>query len=435
VLVSVVAAFVSAWIFAVVTNLQREAAARVSAEGTGPMHLVRRLVADPRWLVTAPLGAVAVFLHGLALARGSILVVQSVIALGLVAALVLEARRSGRPLHRNELAGAALVMAGVVAVVATGRPPHGGAPAGGWVVPVCAAVVAVTVLAVRRSRHAVSSVVQARVLGAAAGACFAVDAVFLQRLATTVDGGLLTGLTGLLAGLAADPAAVAVDVVGFLGAGFVGGVAVHRAYQVAPLRSVQPAMAAAEPVTAFLIGAVLLSEGVYGGGWGYAVLIAGLLALTAGILVGLAAARPEGEGSAQRDDRLQGGGGQADRVTVAVPVPLPGEVRRLGLPRVPAPRLEGGDRADGAPVPVLEERHEPFGRGVPERLHPPAGAHARHRVPEHPADEAVRRPRGPAHRRARAGDPHGLGGGPVVAGGGHRPEHARHRVEPVVVGG
>lgn len=341
-LVSVVAAFVSAWIFAVVTNLQREAAARVPADGTGPMHLVRRLVADPRWLVTAPLGAVAVLLHGLALARGSILVVQSVIALGLVAALVLEARRSRRPLHRNELAGAALVMAGVVAVVATGQPAHGGATAGAWVVPACAVVVAVTVLAVRRSRHAVGSVLQARILGAAAGACFAVDAVFLQRLATTVDGGLLSGLAGLLAALAADPATVAVDVVGFLGAGFVGGVAVHRAYQVAPLRSVQPAMAAAEPVTAFLIGAVLLNEGVRGGGWGFAVLLTGLLALTAGIVVGLATVRPDRVAPAQRDDRMQVAGGRA--VAAVVSVPLPGEVRRLDLQRVPAPRFESVGR-------------------------------------------------------------------------------------------
>jgi drug/metabolite transporter (DMT)-like permease len=220
-----------------------------------------------------------------------------VIALGLVAALVLEAFRSRRPLHRNELAGAALVMAGVVAVVGTGRPGHNGDPARGWVVPTCAAVVAVTVLAVRRSRHRVGGVAQARVLGAAAGACFAVDAVFLQRLATTVDGGLATGLAGLLAVLAGDPVTLAVDGVGFLGAGLVGGVAVHRAYQVAPLRSVQPAMAAAEPVTAFLIGAVVLDEGVRGGGWGHAVLVAGLVALTAGILVGLTA--PSAEGAPQ----------------------------------------------------------------------------------------------------------------------------------------
>lgn len=377
-LVSVVAALVSAWIFAVVTNLQREAAARVPAEGTGPMYLVRRLVADPRWLVTAPLGAVAVLLHGLALARGSILVVQSVIALGLVAALVLEARRSGRPLHRNELAGAALVMAGVVAVVATGRPPHGGATAGGWVVPVCAALVAVTVLAVRGSRHAVGGVAQARILGAAAGACFAVDAVFLQRIATTVDGGLLTGLSGLLAGLAADPTAVAVDVVGFLGAGFVGGVAVHRAYQVAPLRSVQPAMAAAEPVTAFLIGAVLLEEGVRGGGWGYAVLMAGLLALTAGLLTGLTPSAPSipgDQGIRERPQPVDGVRGPDHGRGLAVPVPPPGDRRRVQP--VPAPRF----------------------------------------------------------RRAGPGELPRPGGGPVAVRGGRRPQHALRPVDRVVVSG
>ena len=89
---STVAAVASAALFAVTTNLQREAASSVPTAHGGPLHLVRRLVADPRWLLAGGIGAVALALHALALARGSVLVVQSVMALGLVIALSIEAR-------------------------------------------------------------------------------------------------------------------------------------------------------------------------------------------------------------------------------------------------------------------------------------------------------------------------------------------------------
>ena len=55
----------------------------------------------------------------------------------------------------------------------------------------------------------------------------------------------------------------------------------------APLRSVQPALASAEPLTAFVVGVVVLQQGVRGGPLGYAVLVAGLALITVGIVVGL----------------------------------------------------------------------------------------------------------------------------------------------------
>jgi hypothetical protein len=139
---------------------------------------------------------------------------------------------------------------------------------------------------VLRSRRAVSSRLGARLLAAAGGACFAVDAVFLQRLAVLFDAGVAAAVGSGFGSLA--PAA---DLAGFLGASLIGGVAVQRAYQVAPLRAVQPALAAAEPVTAFLVGVALLHEGVPGGALGCLVMVAGLTAITTGIFVGLRPAR------------------------------------------------------------------------------------------------------------------------------------------------
>jgi drug/metabolite transporter (DMT)-like permease len=281
---STLAALASAAMFAVTTNLQRVAASDVPAEGSGPMHLVRRLVADPRWLLGGVIGLVALGLHAVALARGSVMVVQSVMALGLVMALNVEALRERRRLSAHELLGAALVTTGVVTVVAVCRPAEPGAAAGGWVLAFCATVVLGSLLAVGRSRRAVVSRSRARMLAGAAGACFAVDAVFLQRVAARFDPGVWAGVGSV------DLLRAAAELGGFLVASFVGGVAVHRAYQVAPLRSVQPALAAAEPVTAFLLGVTVLHEGVRGGVLGFPILVAGLMAITAGIFAGL---RPE----------------------------------------------------------------------------------------------------------------------------------------------
>ena len=284
--VSIVAALASAAMFAVTTNLQREAASRVPVHGGGPVHLVRRLVADPRWLLAAVIGGLALVLHGLALARGSVLVVQSVMALGLVIALSLEAFRHHRRLRPTELGGAVLVVGGVTAIVAAGRPVEGRLSADVWILVAAAALVLATFALIIRSRHAVGTTWEARLLAGAGGACFAVDAVFLQRLAAVLDP---KGATPIWTGF--DAVATGTDLVGFFAASMAGGIAIHRAYQVAPLREVQPTLAASEPVTAFAVSAVLLHEGVRWGALGYGVVVLGLVAITVGLFTGLRGCR------------------------------------------------------------------------------------------------------------------------------------------------
>ena len=280
--VSTLTALAAAGLFALTTNLQRAAASSVPSVGTGPLHLLRRLVTDRRWLLGGLIGAAALALHAVALARGSVMVVQSVMALGLVVALAVEARREGRAMHAHELAGAALVVAGVAAVVAVSRAADPGATTGPGAVVAAVLVALVTLGAILRSRHQVGERWGARLLAAAGGACFAVDAVFLQRVAALFDHGVGSAFTSGVAALSA-----AGDLAGFFGASMIGTVAIHRAYQVAPLRAVQPALAAAEPVTAFAVGVTVLHEGVQGGMLGFVVLVLGLVAITTGIFVGL----------------------------------------------------------------------------------------------------------------------------------------------------
>ena len=279
--ISTVAALGSAFLFAITTNLQRAAASSVPSAGSGPVHLVRRLLADRRWLAGGLIGGAALGLHAVALVHGSVVVVQAVMALGLVIALAMEAVRARRRLRPHELAGAALVVVGVALIVLVSHGADRAAQSSAWAVVLCAVVVAGALAAVLASRHRVDPRYGARLLAAAGGACFAVDAVFLQRVAALLDGGLADLSSGVQALGAAG------DLAGFFGASMVGTVAIHRAYQVAELRVVQPALAAAEPVTAFVVGMAVLHQGVRDGAFGYVVLVGGLLTLICGIFVGL----------------------------------------------------------------------------------------------------------------------------------------------------
>lgn len=274
--ISIAAALLSAALFALTTNLQRVAASAVP-EDCGSVALLRRLLVDRRWLLGGLIGTAALALHTLALGAGSVLVVQSVMAVGLVLALGLEAIRDRRPLLPRELGGAVLVVTGVAAVVAVGRPASAAEVAERvGVVPTCVAVVLTALALIGRSRKGVGGPARARLLAAVGGACLAVDAVFLQAAATAARSPAGWWSTELLIGL-----------LGFAGASMVGTLAVQRAYQAAPLRCVQPAVAATEPVTAFLIGVTLLHEGVRWGAVGFVVLVAGIAAIVTGILAGI----------------------------------------------------------------------------------------------------------------------------------------------------
>ncbi len=275
-------ALASALLFAVTTNLQRVAASAVPSDRTGSVYLLRRLVRDRRWLLGGLIGVAALALHAIALARGSVTAVQAVMALGLIITLAIEALRERRRLCCRELAGAGAVVAGVLIVVGLSRPASHDPAIAGPVVAVCALVVLPAWVAVVRLRGQVHGEWAPRLLAVAAGACFAVDAVFLQALAAAFDP---------LAAPSTDPklraAAGAANALGFALASFVGGVAGQHAYQLAPLRSVQPALSASEPVAAFLIGVTVLGEGVRGGAMGHPALVCGVMAIAVGILVGL----------------------------------------------------------------------------------------------------------------------------------------------------
>jgi hypothetical protein len=259
----------AALIFALANNLQRGAASVVPLEVGGPVRLVLRLFTRPRWLFGSTLALAALGLHAVALARGGVILVQAVLATGLIAAVTIEAAQERTWLRGGELGGAVVLVGGVTLLLGWGRP-GGGRPVDLSVQLIAAAglaVVAVIGLTASRMHHRVR--LSAVVMGGAAGACFALDAMFLKGVANWTDD------------LDALPAMISLG--GFVVASVFGNLIVQRAFQRAPLRLVLPTVTAADPICAFVIGRVLLNERLEGGAGAGTAVVVGLCAMVAGI--------------------------------------------------------------------------------------------------------------------------------------------------------
>ncbi len=271
-LLAVLLSLLAAVLFAVTTNLHRGAASAIPIEQGGPVRLLLRLLRTPRWLLGSATALIALGLHTVALRFGTVIVVQAVLSTGLVLALALEAMREHRRPSRREVGAWVLVVAGVVTLLGLAHPSGGrgiGTTALAFVLLLSVLLAAVGLLVWRTPlpRPAV-----AVVMGGAAGALFALDAVFLKALA--VAGEDLLSLRSLL------------DLGGFLLASILGNLVVQRAYQQAPLRHVLPAVTAGDPLAASVVGIALLHEQLRPG----MLPVVGLVGGLAGMVVGIYAA-------------------------------------------------------------------------------------------------------------------------------------------------
>ncbi|MGZ4624974.1 MAG: DMT family transporter [Kineosporiaceae bacterium] len=268
-LVAVVLTLSAASLFAVATNLHRGAASAVPMHEAGPVRLLLRLLRTPRWLLGSLAAMIALGLHATALRFGTVIMVQAVLSTGLVLALALEAFRERRRPSKVEVVGWVLVVGGVIALLSLARP-HGGRVIGTIalvVTLVLAVLVASLGLLVERTR--LPRPVVAVVMGAAAGTCFALDAVFLKAVAGSVTP---VGWRTVL------------DLGGFIVTSVLGNLVVQRAYQQAPLRDVLPAVTSADPVAAAVVGVAVLHEHLRPGDLALGGLVGGLTAMVVGIV-------------------------------------------------------------------------------------------------------------------------------------------------------
>jgi drug/metabolite transporter (DMT)-like permease len=189
-------------------------------------------VLRPLWATTWQFGSllalVALGFHVVALARGGLILVQTILSSSLIVALGVEAVRGRRRMTPLEIAGSAVLVLGVVLLLAFGCPGEDLGRCAGSADRCSDPRRDRRDRRDRRNRHdrvpaagrRPCSWVAMVAMGAAAAACFALDALYLRGFVDAVGG--------------VDIAPAVADFVGFLSASMVGNLVVQRAYQRAP---------------------------------------------------------------------------------------------------------------------------------------------------------------------------------------------------------
>lgn len=231
--------------------------------------MVMTLLRRPLWWAGTAAAVAGFVFQALALAKGSLLLVQPILVSALLFALPLSARLANRRVTRGEWAWALLLTAAlaVFVVLAKARPGdyEASAPTSAVVAVVCAiAVFGCVVIAVRCSGWK-----RAVVLAAAVGLLFGVVAVL-----TKIVMHMLT--TRGLAAMLTAPALYLLVVLGVL-AVFLQ----QSAFHAGSLQTSVPTMLVFEPVVAVVLGAVVLGEHLTVNGVKAAAIAVAVAAMTA----------------------------------------------------------------------------------------------------------------------------------------------------------
>ncbi|MCX5044371.1 DMT family transporter [Aldersonia sp. NBC_00410] len=254
-LLSIALALGAALLFAVAAVAQQSAASGV-AEGDS---LVRGLARNPRWWAGLVGDGGGFALQVLALAVGSVLVVQPILVSSLVFALPLSGRLNHRRITARQgwLAAALCVALAVFLVI--GNPTEGTADAAfrEWVVPL-ALLLGVVVVAAAAGLSRIDASWRALLLGLAGGLLFGLAAALTEHVSDIFEHDIGAALRGWQLW-----ALVASGVIGFY--------LQQRAYQVGPLTASLPAFTIAEPLGAVFIGMTVLDERLRTSGLGIVV--------------------------------------------------------------------------------------------------------------------------------------------------------------------
>jgi drug/metabolite transporter (DMT)-like permease len=254
----------------VTSVLQQSAAADVAHHRSLRPGLLLELVRRPRWLLGNVAEVGAVVLQFIALRRGSLLLVQTVLVSGLLFALPLGAALQHRRLATGDWLGTLAVVLGLGVFVLVARPTRGrgNASPAGWAAVLglgCGVVAGLIVAAPRRPGSA-----RAHCLGAACGVLFGVDAALAKASGHLLNHGLAHAAGGW------EPYTLAVlGVLGFLLA--------QSAFQAGPLAASLPLITALDPLAAALIGVLAFHERLASDGPAIVLQVAAAAAIAAGV--------------------------------------------------------------------------------------------------------------------------------------------------------
>lgn len=246
--VAIAAALLSAFFAAVGIVVRQRAARHVSAEQVMSGATVSSVLRDRLWWA-GTLSAVGGYVfQAVALAHGSLLLVQPLLVSALLFALPLSARLSHQRVSAAEWAWAALLTAALAVFVLVGQPHEGHyrppIPAWTLALTVVVPVVVVCVVAARRTAGRVSAMLMGTAVAVLLGMIAVLTKICTHRFA-------LGGWHGLLT----EPAP-------YVLVALAGAVTVLQqwAFHAGALQASIPIMLVGEPIVAVLLGVVVLGE-------------------------------------------------------------------------------------------------------------------------------------------------------------------------------
>jgi drug/metabolite transporter (DMT)-like permease len=283
--------------YAISSVLQQRAAASQPAGHGMRATLIIRLLRRPLWLAGKAVDIVATILQAIAIHLGSLIVVEPLLASGLLFALPLGAAVAGTRLRRQDWQGALVLTAGLAlfTVAAPDTGGRAGAPIGTWCL--LGAVVAVAGSGLVALAHRQFQRHRAALLAASGGLLYACTAA----LTKPVTKAWTTGLSRLITSW---------QLYALFAVSLVAVVLVQTAFQIGSIANSLPALSAVEPVAGAIIGVAVFREHLTSSPAGLLPLVIGLIATLTGIIC-LARSPLSGlAGDVKMDGQV--GGGLAD---------------------------------------------------------------------------------------------------------------------------
>jgi len=240
----------SATCFAASNALQHRAAGSVPSTTRAPLAVLAHLARQPTWVVATGISFCAMLLHAFALRLGSIVLVQPLMLVGVVAAVLVRSALEHTVPRWCEVRAVGLTTCGLAVFILSAAPRTSGVePSVLTVGPLVLGCFALGLGALRgsRGRLACTPGRRAAMLACGAGVMFGATAGLLK-----IVGMWITGDSGLLRLLGA---AVALVLAGLLGTAMN-----QRAYQIAPITSSMPVVNVVDIMVAVAFGALVLGK-------------------------------------------------------------------------------------------------------------------------------------------------------------------------------
>lgn len=244
---TVVMALLSAMAFAVAMVVQQRAASESSDRDARGGRFVGQLLRNPRWVAGTLGNGLGYVLQGVALAFGSLLVVQPLLVTALLFALPLGARLQHRKLPRNVIVWGLVLAAALALFVVLGNPNKGSSHVSGqgWTLVVAVGVPIVVLCLI--VAHGRSGATRASLLAIAVGLLGGVLAVLTKAVVGALEHGVLDALT-------------TGETYGLVVVGAVGIYVQQLSFQAGALEASMPIILVLEPIVAAIIGIGLLHE-------------------------------------------------------------------------------------------------------------------------------------------------------------------------------